>query len=275
MRVYLMTDMEGVAGVLDHDNWCQPPGSRYPGRYYDLGREFLTLEVNAAVDGLFAGGAEAVTVSDGHGAGGINPNLLDERARLLRGWPTGWPVGLDAGYDAVAWVGQHAKAGTTLAHIAHTQWFNYIDLSVNDVSIGEYGQLALCAGELGLPALFASGDRAFCEEAQRLTPGVVTVAVKEGLEPDDGRTLDTNAYMAHNLAAIHLQPQAARKVIRQGALDAARRFCSDGDACQPLHLQAPYERVTLLRRDESHDSVRVHRCRHPDSIAALLNQPLE
>ncbi|MHB1295455.1 MAG: M55 family metallopeptidase [Anaerolineae bacterium] len=274
MRIYLMTDMEGVAGVLDHDNWCQPPG-RYPGRYYDLGREFLTLEVNAAVDGLLAGGADEVTVSDGHGAGGINPALLDERARLLRGWPTGWPVGLDAGYDAVAWVGQHAKAGTTYAHLAHTQWFNYVDLRVNGVSIGEYGQLALCAGELGLPALFASGDRAFCEEAHRLTPGVVTVAVKEGLVPDDGRDLDTDAYSRHNLAALHMQPQAACKAIRKGALDAVRRFRSDRASFQPLILEPPYERIMVFRADERHAAIWEHHANHPGSIAALLNLPHE
>ena len=26
MKIFIETDMEGVAGVLDHDNWCQPAG---------------------------------------------------------------------------------------------------------------------------------------------------------------------------------------------------------------------------------------------------------
>ena len=72
-----MTDMEGVAGVLEHDNWCQPPEGGYPGRYYELGRKFLTEEVNAAIEGLIRGGADDIVVSDGHGAGGINLMLLD------------------------------------------------------------------------------------------------------------------------------------------------------------------------------------------------------
>lgn len=28
-RVYIMTDMEGVAGVLDSENWCRPEGRYY------------------------------------------------------------------------------------------------------------------------------------------------------------------------------------------------------------------------------------------------------
>ena len=36
-------------------------------------------EINAAVDRLFEGGATEVVVFDGHGAGGIDPELLDER----------------------------------------------------------------------------------------------------------------------------------------------------------------------------------------------------
>src|SRR5512141_741085 len=157
MHIYLMTDLEGVAGVLNFVDWCTPES-----RYYELAKELLTREVNAAVEGFLAGGAAGVLVVDGHGAGAINPVLLDPRAELMRGFAMGWPFLLDDGYDAVAWVGQHAKAGTEYAHIAHTQWFNYLDLSVNGVSIGEFGQFAMCASELGIPAIFLSGDRAGC-----------------------------------------------------------------------------------------------------------------
>ena len=38
ISVYIMTDMEGVAGVLDFEQWTSPES-----RYYDLGKEFLTL----------------------------------------------------------------------------------------------------------------------------------------------------------------------------------------------------------------------------------------
>jgi len=64
VRIFVMTDLEGVAGVLNFAEWTGPGKP-----YYEVAREFLTLEVNAAVDGFFAGGAAEVLVVDGHGPG--------------------------------------------------------------------------------------------------------------------------------------------------------------------------------------------------------------
>ena len=74
-KIYLMTDMEGVAGVRDAVDWLGPEG-----RYYEVGRRFLTRQVNAAIDGFLAGGATEVVVSDGHGSGAVDIELLDKRA---------------------------------------------------------------------------------------------------------------------------------------------------------------------------------------------------
>lgn len=274
MKIYVMTDMEGVAGVMDHDNWCQPAERGYPGRYYDLGREFLTQEVNAAVDGFFAGGASEVVVLDGHGAGGINPNLLDERAQLIRG-ASGWPEELDASYHGVAYIGQHAKAGTVGAHLAHTQWFNYLDQQINGISIGEFGEFAFCASEIQVSVFFGSGDEAFCREAAALVPGITTVAVKRGLTQDDGHDLDTKAYMRHNLGAIHRQPRAARRLIREGALAAMRTLREAPKGYGLLPVQPPYERVTLFRPDEPGQPRRMDRATHPSSVIAALSLPFK
>ena len=51
MKLYLMTDLEGVAGVLNFQEWAGP-GTLH----YQTARERLTQEVNAAVDGFFEGG---------------------------------------------------------------------------------------------------------------------------------------------------------------------------------------------------------------------------
>ena len=83
MKILLMSDMEGVAGILNREDWTRPSGATY-----DAGKRLLTEEVNAAIDGLFAGGATYVLVVDGHGPGGIDPELLDERA-LDRRWSHG------------------------------------------------------------------------------------------------------------------------------------------------------------------------------------------
>lgn len=265
MRIYLMTDMEGVAGLLNHDDWCL-----HQSRYYDLGRELLTQEVNAAVEGFFAGGASEILVADGHGAGGINPLLLDSRVELLRGFGMGFPFLLDQGYDAIAWVGQHAKAGTPYAHIAHTQWFNYIDVDVNGISIGEFGQMVLCAAELSIPCIFLSGDQAACAEAQQLAPGIETVSVKRGTTAGSGDDLDTRAYMQRNLGAIHIHPERARELIAAGALRAMRNWATRRPMAQLP--SAPYTCTVRFRADGDKPAWRAVN-QHPTSVRALMNMP--
>jgi len=278
MRIYIMTDLEGVAGVLNFEDWCTPDS-----RYYELAKELLTREVNAAVSGFYEGGATQVTVSDGHGHGGIRPVLLDPRVELIRGWPTGFPFLLDEGaeegrpydahpYDGVAWVGQHAMAGTPYAHIAHTQSFRYLDLSVNGVSIGEMGQLALCASELGVRSIFLSGDRAACEEARALVPGIETVAVKRGTTPGRGDELDAAQYARRNLGAVHVHPERARAAIREGARRAVRRMATAGWGL--IDLRAPFERVARFRADGDQPPA-VARESHPRSVIALMNMPFD
>ena len=71
MKIMIMTDMEGCAGILNHDDWVMPEG-----RYYEKGKRLLTEEVNAALAGFFEAGAGEVVVVDGHGYGGIDPELL-------------------------------------------------------------------------------------------------------------------------------------------------------------------------------------------------------
>lgn len=267
MKIYLMTDMEGVAGVRDFENWTGPQG-----RYYDVGQKLLTLEVNAAIEGFFAGGATEVMVADGHGSGAINIELLDPRAQLMRGWPTGWPFLLDEqGYDAVAWVGQHAKAGTEYAHLAHTQSCGYLDLSVNGVSIGEFGQFALCASELGIRAIFGSGDKAFAAEAQALVPGIETVWVKRGTTPGRGDDLTREQYCRRNSAAIHLHPEKARELIRAGAERAVRRAQQEDFGL--IRLQPPFVRVTRFRPEQAGEPIRVSRETHPTSVIGVMNLP--
>jgi D-amino peptidase len=266
MRIYLMTDMEGVCGMVNFEDWCSPDS-----RYYERGRALLTQEVNAAIEGFLAGGASAITVADGHGPGALDGTLLHPRAELLRGWPESWPFFLDpAQHDAVAWVGQHAKAGTCCAHLAHTQSFGYRDESVNGVSIGEFGQFALCAGELGVRAIFATGDRALVEEARALVPGIEAVAVKRGTQADPGHHLPERGYRCHTIHAIHLSPDEARKRIRQGAEEAVRRARLEGFGL--LTLPGPYTRVTVLRGTDVLPP-RVSRNTHPDSIVQLFRQP--
>jgi hypothetical protein len=58
MKVFLSTDMEGTAGVVD---WSQCRG---PSQEYEYYRGQLQAEVNAAIDGALAAGATEFLVND-------------------------------------------------------------------------------------------------------------------------------------------------------------------------------------------------------------------
>ncbi len=265
MKLYVQTDMEGVSGVIAVDDYIYATG-----RYYEKCKRLATEEVNAAVRGFAAGGFDDIVVADGHGSGALDIELIDPRARLMRGWPTRWPLLLDKSYDALAFVGQHAKACTPYGHIPHTQSFQYVDLSVNGISIGEYGQLVLCANELDIPVIFASGDAALCKEAKELTPWVETVAGKEGTAPGTGENLDSEAYGHSHETAIHVHPTLVRRMIEDGALKAAKRFAEGPKSFGRVAIKAPYELVALFRRGPGAAPRRVE-CKDPSSVIRLLN----
>jgi len=267
MKIYLMTDVEGVAGVLDYVNYGNPTGI-----FFNETRVLLTMEANAAVDGFFAGGATEVVVVAGHGSGcgALNINLLDKRAKFQRGWPPGpYPLGLDKSYDAVAFVGQHAKAGSEYAHIPHTQNFGILDMSINGISIGEFGQIAFCAGELGIPVIFGSGDKAFTREAAELIPGIETAAVKEGISPGRGDECSIESYTVRNNGAIHLQPEASRELIRKGAKRSVERY--EKEKFGLVKLPPPYKLVCTFRANDEMPRRRKVKT-HPDSIIGLINE---
>lgn len=275
MKIFIMTDMEGCAGVINHDDWVCPEG-----RYYEAGKRLLTAEVNAAVEGFMtafekssrSGETLYIRVADGHGYGGINIELLHKQAHYQRGWVGPYPFGLDDTFDAVAWIGQHPKAGTERGHICHTGWFNALDFTINGVSVGEFGQMAYMAHELGVTPIFASGCLAFTEEAGALVRGIGTVAVKEGLIPGKGDELDCDAYRARNLAAVHIQPDRARELIREGARKALRRFMKNESFEITPEISAPYVCESVLRPD---GSIPAHtdRYEHQSSVIACLNIP--
>src|SRR5260370_42600857 len=79
MKIYIITDMEGVSGI------CNEQQVQRDSPAYAEGRQLLIGDVNAAGEGAFAGGATEGGVNDGHG-GGFNLLLeqMDPRARYER-----------------------------------------------------------------------------------------------------------------------------------------------------------------------------------------------
>ena len=270
MKIMLVTDIEGVSGVLNFTEWCIPQG-----RYYERGKRLLTCEVNAVIDGLFAGGADQVLVVDGHGPGAIDPELLDERAELQRGQSTPvWPFTLDETFDGIGWVGQHAKSGTPWSHLTHTGTFAVKELTVNGVSIGEYGKMAFAAAELDVPVIFAGGEDAFAREAEELVPGVVAVGTKRGCNSEDGlEDVSAEVYERSKLAAIHISPVEARRRLYEGARKAMEQLVG-GIRPFPLKLQAPYVlKYCFRKRENQPDAPDVLYQKHDTSFIGALNAP--
>jgi D-amino peptidase len=221
MKVFLMTDIEGVAGVSSHAIHSYPEG-----KYYEQARARLTREVNAAVDGLIHAGATQVLVADGHGPGGICFDLLHPKALLLHGRPITreqllcpiWE------HDAVAMVGQHARSGVADGNQNHTFDSRKIDwMKVNDRVVGETLYLAIWAGLQNVPVIFLSGDAAACAEAEADVPGIQTAVVKWGQGANSEISLSAPA--AHELIRTRIQE----------AVEAHRR-----NPVQPVRLEEPY-----------------------------------
>ena len=153
VRVFIMSDMEGVAGVT---KWAETTG----GEALHAERSRLyTEEINAAVRGAFNGGATEVVVMDCHGAGegwtfnSLIPDLLDPRCDFVvqQEW-TEYTEFLEQGCDAALFVGMHAMAGTpdgVLNHtVSGTGWRN---VAFNGTLVGETGINAALCGTWGCP----------------------------------------------------------------------------------------------------------------------------
>jgi len=267
MRVLIITDLEAVAGVIDKDNWTRPGTT-----YYEKAKRLLTEETNAAVQGFIDGGADDVVVVDGHGPGAIDIELIHEEAKYVRGIPS-HRIYENMKVDAIAWVGQHAKAGTEGAHMAHSGNFTVIDYRLNGISMGEFGRSAVGAGNFDIPPIFGSGDKAFALEANASCPNMITVVVKECYEKGSGDDMTYEEYYKKNTGAIHLSPAKSRKLIYKGALKAMQEFMADKSKFNCIKVNPPYVQFQRIRPSEGkrgHDIIK-----RADTFDGLLNAPEE
>ena len=268
MKIMLVTDIEGVAGVLNFDEYCSPGTP-----YYEKSKRLLTEEVNAVIRGMFDGGVDEIRVVDGHGPGAIDPELLDSRVELMRGLATPpWPFTLDSSFDGVGWVGQHAKSRTPYSHLTHTGTFGVWEITANGLPVGEFGEFALCAGELGVPVIFAGGEDAFAREAEELAPGVVAVGVKRGCNSEAGLDeADADTYKKSKLAAIHLSPVKARELLYEGGKKAAEKLKRDPKSFTVVKQEPPYEIKCIFRKSERFPEGATLYKRHETSFIAAMN----
>ena len=220
IRIYISANMEGVAGVVTGDQ-LGPDGFEY-----ERFRQFMTDEVNAAIDAARAAGATDVLVSDSHGNG---QNLLIEQlpddVMVVRAWPRplGMMDGIDESFAGAILLGYHSSTSNRRGVRAHTMSSaNVTELRLNGIAMSEAGLNAAIAGQFGVPVVLVSGDDVAVAETQVIVGNVEGAVVKWSRGFHSARTLT---------------PAAAQEVIRTRVASAMSRL----EDFEPYVLETPVE----------------------------------
>jgi D-amino peptidase len=220
MKIYISADMEGVVGVVTGEQ-LGPQGFEYA-RF----REFMTQEVNAAIEGAMAAGATEIVVSDSHGNG---QNLLIEKLPptvwVVRSWPRplGMMQGIDETFAGAIFIGYHTGTTNLQGVRAHTlSSARLTDVRLKGVSVSEAGLNAAIAGHFNVPVIMVSGDDAVVKETSALIGNIEGAIVKWASGFHSAKTMT---------------PAASYELIRE----TARRAVSRIRDFKPYKLSAPIE----------------------------------
>jgi D-amino peptidase len=220
LKLYLSADMEGVVGVVTSDQ-LGPDGFEY-----QRAREFMTAEVNAAIEAAFAAGVTEILVSDSHGNGqNLLIDKLPKNVQVVRSWPRPLMMmqGIDETFDGVIFLGYHTSTTNPEGVRAHTiSSANFADIRLNGISMPEAGINAAIAGHFNVPVMMISGDDAIVKEATTLLGNIEGATVKW-------------AYSFHS--AKTLTPEAAYDLIREKVKKAVGRIKD----FKPYKLKTPVQ----------------------------------
>lgn len=229
MKIYVSTDMEGTAGVVD---WDQVVAG---GARYDYYCGLLLAEVNAAIEGAIEAGATEFLVNDSHSKmANLLPDALAGTARYLSGRfkPMYMMQGLDASFDAVFFVSYHGSMGSRGSTLSHTYFPSaFAEVTLNGVVAGEAGINALVAQAYGVPVVLITGDATTAREIEPFVPGIHAAVVKESVT---------------RFAADSLHPEAARRLI----FDQARRAVASLATAEPVRIATPVTMGLALRTSD-------------------------
>jgi D-amino peptidase len=227
MKVLISADMEGATGVTFPDD-CAPGHPRW-----EYCRKLFTGDVNAAVAGFAAAGADEILVNEAHAdQRNLLLDQLDARACLLIGThkPLGMMEGIDRSPDAVAFVGYHAGAGEQ-GVLAHTYLPNTITaVRINGAPASEGRMNALLAAEFEVPVVLVTGDDRACADAAGYAPDAVGVAVKTCID---------------RYSAICLPPAASARRISEGAAQGLRSMGKPGATADSYTYEISFDAAHL------------------------------
>ncbi|MDG9701440.1 M55 family metallopeptidase [Streptomyces sp. DH37] len=176
-KILISADMEGATGVT----W---PADVLPGTpQWERCRPMFTSDVNAAIAGFLAGGADEVLVNEAHWTmRNLLLEKLDDRAQMLTGRHKSLSMveGVQHGdVDGIAFVGYHTGAGAE-GVLAHTYLANSITGVWLDGERASEGRLnAAVVAEYGVPVVLVTGDDRTCADARGYAPDARGVAVKD------------------------------------------------------------------------------------------------
>jgi D-amino peptidase len=229
VKVFISADIEGTAGIVD---WQQVRG---PGTEYEVARQLMIDEVNAAIDGAVQGGATHVLVDDAHWTmQNIRPGALRHHASYLSGRhkPLYMMEGLDADFDAVFMLGYHGAISAERAILSHTYNPGAVwEVRLNGIAVGESALNALVALHHQVPVVLISGDEATAEEARPFLPAIEAVVVKRSIT---------------RCAAESLHPARACELI----CDGAARSLARAETLSPPTIDLPATvDITFLTSD--------------------------
>lgn len=208
-KILILHDMEGLSG---EDDWRMFMHD-HPEQYRE-GQRLLVNDVNAVIGGLFAGGAKAVDIVDGHGSGNQEPDIplerLDPRAKMVyRDKPFDQYTDLvePGAYDGVVTVGMHAKTGSG-GFASHTLAIG-TEVWMNGMSLCEAELTAYSWGRAGVPLILATGDDHLQKNLQTL-PWIQFVVTKYATSASTVRLRPTDSVHAemHDAAKAAVQQLA-------------------------------------------------------------------
>ena len=219
-KIFISVDMEGITGVV------QPAQLGPDGFEYQRARDWMTAEVNAAIQGARDAAPADIVVCDSHGNGqSVLIDKLPDDVRIVRGFPRPLEMmqGIDDSFAAAVFVGYHASEWTSDAVRGHTiSSARLLGVKLNGMEASEGIYNAALAGQFGVPVAFVSGDRLAVTQVQQVAPSAEGAIVKE-------------PYGYHS--AMTMTPARGQALIRDGV----KRAMAKLGMLQPYRVKTPID----------------------------------